>query len=98
MKRFVLILLSLAAIATPAIAALTSSAGNSGPAMHARSLKSILPMIAGEAESDSKNVWMSAVRLEQSVSLPEPGSLLLMGSGLLVGAIGLRKRLSQDSE
>lgn len=98
MRRSFLILLGLAVIATPAIAALNSPAGNSGPVMHLSLLKSILPMAAGKAESGSKNVWMSAVRLEQSVAVPETGSLLLMGSGLLVGAIYLRKRFFEDSE
>ncbi len=97
-KRSSLIVLGLAAIATPAIAALSGSPGSAGSTLHLRSLKSILPAITDRAESGSRNVWMSAVRLEQSVNVPEAGSLLLMGSGLLVGAIYCRKRFFQDSE
>lgn len=99
MRRSVLILLGLAVIAAPALAGLGTSTGSSGvPILHLGSLKSVLPALAGRAESGSKAFWMSAVRLEQSATMPEAGSLLLMGSGLLVGAIYLRKRFFQDIE
>lgn len=97
MKRSLLILLGLGVIAAPAIAGLGASTGSSGaPMLHLSSLKSVLPALAGEF--GSKAFWMSAVRLEQSVTMPEAASLFLMGSGLLVGAIYLRKRFSQDTE
>lgn len=99
MKRSLLILLGFAVIAAPALAGLGASTGSSGvPILHLSSLKSVLPTVAIKAESGSKAFWMSAVRLEQSVTMPEAGSLFLMGSGLLVGAIYLRKRFFQDIE
>ena len=99
MRRSILILLGLAMIAAPALAGLgTSTRGSGAPILHLSSLQSVLPALAGKAESGSKAFWMSAVRLEQSATIPEAGSLLLMGSGLLVGAIYLRKRFFPDIE
>jgi len=98
MKRYLLILLGLVAITAPALAGLGASTGNAGvPFLNLKSVRSLLPAVA-KAESGSKAFWISAVRLEQSVTMPEAGSLLLMGSGLLVGAILLRKRFFEDAE
>jgi hypothetical protein len=88
MKRsFLILVFALAAIAAPALASLGVSSASSGMPILQRSFNTIL-----------LSAWISVVRLEQAVRMPEAVSLFLMGSGLLVGAIYLRKRLLQGNE
>ena len=64
----------------------------------------ILPAVLGyqgalaRAVANPKKVWTDAVRMEHAVAVPEPGSLLLLGSGLLAGAMYLRKRFFEDTK
>ncbi len=88
MKRsFLILVFVLAAVAAPALASLGVSSVGSGMPMMQRSVSSML-----------LTAWVGVVRFERTLYMPEAGSLFLMGSGLLVGAIYLRKRFFEDSE
>ena len=88
MKRsFLILVFVLAAVAAPALASLGVSSVSSGVPVMQRSVSSML-----------LTAWVSVVRFERTLYMPEAGSLFLMGSGLLVGAIYLRKRFFEDSE
>ena len=88
MKRSLSVLVFvLGAVAAPALASLGVSPASSGMPMLQRSVSSML-----------LTAWVGVLRFEQAVRMPEAGSLFLMGSGLLVGAIYLRKRFYEDAE